>query len=288
MRKTPLRLISLSSTAVSEEERVEIWYQKYRSKEFRSLLRTYFDTRFAWRFDDPDHAFVVVMDRVTRYILPKAVLKHRKNTTAYVYSCFNNAVRDFGDSLYSKVIVPEPLASSGKRFRRLFWDFCLNRRSVRDLVGYCELSENEVRVWTGWLTRERKCPNPGVHSTINVTGGPTDPDSMEVTDVQQSPFIDPDEDYRTAQQRYFLYLWSEQWPNQTGNVSKLELKLQTLPRPSLSVTEKLVLRCQLRELTVEETAEQLDMRGKEQQIRNARNNLKKRILKFCQDNDIAF
>jgi hypothetical protein len=268
---------------------VEVWYEEYKSEEFNSVLKAYFDTRFAWRFDDPDHAFVVVMDRITRCVLPNAKLKHRKNTTAYVYSCFNNGVRDFGDSLYSKVIVPQPLASSGKRFRRLFWDFCLNRRSVRELMGYCELSENEVRIWTRWLTRERKCPNPGVHSTIKVTGEATDPDSIEVTDVQESPFIDPDEDYRTAQQRYFLYLWSEEQPSDdTVSVSELERKLRTLPRPSLSVTEKLVLRCQLRDLSVEETAEQLGMFGKEQQIRNARNNLKKRILTFCQDNDVTF
>lgn len=259
------------------------WYDPYTTVEFRKVLETHFEKKFAWRFDDKEYVFAEVADRLVYGILPNAKIRHLTNTRAYVLRCFDNAVRDRGDGLYTNEPVPEELESLGKRYKRLFWEYCLHGLSKREIAGYCEISESEVRFWVTWIVRKKKCPKPSARKPAKVV----DPESREVMEKQQDSFAEPDDAYFLAQRQRLLLLWCEETPEADGlDLDALERRLRALPRPKLSVLEKRVLRCRLKEMSVAETAEALGMYGKEQQIRNARTSLKTRLKQFCIDNDL--
>ncbi|MFK7860868.1 MAG: hypothetical protein AB8B64_18770 [Granulosicoccus sp.] len=263
------------------------WHQEFKTASAQSALRAYFDRKFAWRFDDPDFAFTEVLDQLLNRILPKLNLTHTDKPAGFVYTCFGNATKDYGDKLYSRVPVPSKLKEKGKRYKRLFWDFCLNKCSINDLVAYCQIHEAEVRSLVAWLTREKKCPKPGVHGALSTANEPLDADLLGREENANGPFPDPDTEYQTSEQKRLLDLWLEIRPT-TSNASrsKLEYRLRTLPRPRLSDTEKVVLRSCLYDRSIAETA--MALGRPESQIKKIRSGAYKRIRHFCQEHDIDF
>lgn len=261
------------------------WYQEFKSESAQRALRAYFDRKFAWRFDDPDHAFVEVLDQLLNRILPNARVTHTHQPAGFVYACFGNAIRDFGDKLYSRVVVPPTLKSRGKRYQRLFWDFCMNKRSVTDIVEYCQIQETEVRSLLAWLTREKKCPEPGVHGALPAASEPIDPDLAGQEELGDGPFPDPDTEYQTSERKRLLDLWLETRPAASATSrADIEHRIRKLPRPRLSDTEKAVLRFCLHDQSIAETARALNR--PESQIKKIRSGAYKRLRQFCQENNI--